>query len=277
MRYIIIGFLLLISSQFALAQFSDNSQVREKFSYEIIQIEEFIERFNVDKSTKLLKYIKEQNPDMVVDRREFITTLFDYNYYITEESLISEFVDFACNPSDPFYLSFYDSDWYAEVSCLVEYQNKEDIARLIMMNQFEADSASKWVISGVSCKLFEFPESKDTMAILSPVSHGTGFIALHNAFNDGKNAQNYITDDLVMDELSYMVFMMKSNKIDIKEVSGTKYHFLQIPGWALTIEYLNRKELNAGWLITNLRKLSPEEKEIYKKDVLNINHGACSK
>jgi len=118
--------------------------------------------------------------------------------------------------------------------------------------------------------LLEFPISKDSMVIMSPVSHGTGFISLHNVFKDGKNIQNYITEDFVLDEFTYLVVLMNYNKILLKEVSSTKYHFLQIPGWAFTLEYINRKGLKSGWLLTDLKRLSQNEKEIYKRDILNL-------
>ena len=106
--------------------------------------------------------------------------------------------------------------------------------------------------------------------MMSPASHGTGFIALYNIFKDGKNVRNYITRDFKIDSFTYFVILMNQNKIKIKEVTNAKYHFIQIPGWGFVIEYLNRKDLNSGWLITELFRLSYMKKERYKIEQLNI-------
>ncbi|MCD4698814.1 MAG: hypothetical protein K8S16_21490 [Bacteroidales bacterium] len=269
-KNIAVVLLVIISCRLSQAQFNNNLEVREKFAYEIIQIEEFIQRFNFDNNTKLLKYIKENNPDIAIDRKLFMNTLFENHYFENEKILINDFIDFTSDTANPVYLSFYDNNWFAEVICILEYQNQIDTANLILKNQSNADSSSKWIITGASSKLLEFPDSKDSMKIMSPVSHGTDFIALYNVFKDAKNVQNYITKDFTIDEFTYLVTLMYLNKINIKEVSSTKYHFLQIPNWAFTIEYINRNELNSGWLITGLSRLNQKEKKSYKKKILNI-------
>ena len=108
MKNIIIVILVSLVSQVSLAQFTDNLKVREKFSYDIIQIEEFIERFNFDNNTKLLKFIKEDNPDLIINRRIFMSTLVDTNYFRLETSMINDFMNFVCDTTNPIYLSFYE-------------------------------------------------------------------------------------------------------------------------------------------------------------------------
>ncbi len=270
-KNIIVFILILFFSQLLKSQFSDIEQIREKFNYEVIQLEELIQRFNFDNDTKLLKYLINNYPDLSVDRKKFLITLFD-NYNIQDQdSLINLFIDDVCDTTNPQYLNFYDHNWYAEVSCIIEYEQQVDTGKLILKNQFNHDSASKWVITGISTEILELPKIKDSMRIISPVSHGTGFIALYDVFKDGANIQNYIAKDYIPDTLTYFISLMSLNKIKLTEVNKVKYHFLQITGWVFTVDYFNRKELNSGWLISELKRMSNNEKRAYKKEILKIN------
>lgn len=270
MKYTFIVILIFVFNQVARSQFSNNLILKEKFSYEIIQIEEFIERFNFKEDTKLLNYLKINQPYFNIERKKFLTTLF--NTYDTTFNMpfVKAFVNYVNNSVNPQYLNFYDNDWYAEVSCVFKYESRIDTGKLILKNQFKIDSSSKWVIAGVSSKILEFPESKDTLRILSPVSHGTDFIALYDIFEDGENIQNYIIKDFKLDTLTYLITLIYFNKIEITQLLNVKYHFLQIPKWIFTVEYFNRKDLNSGWLISDLLRMSWEEKENYKIKFLNI-------
>ncbi len=270
MKRLSVLLLVICFSQLTLAQFDDDLVFKERFNIEVIQIEEFIQRFNFNNNTRLIKYLSENYPEISPNRRMFVASLFDYHFSENNVLLVNSFLDYVCDTINPLFLNFYDKNWFAEVSCLFEVQGEEDSARLTLMSQAAADSSSKWVITGVSSELLTLPEANDSLGILSPVSHGTDFIALYNIFKGGINVRNYLPDSFKLDKLSYLAILMYLKKISIKEISNTKYHFLQIPGWAFTVKYINRKENNTGWLISDLRLLNQTEKEVYKKDVLGI-------
>lgn len=256
------------------AQSINNHGLTERFNNECVQIEEFIQRFNFNDKTKILDYLKITAPGLHIERKELIqyftfnrfdTTLF--NKYWTEV-----FIDLVTDSVNPIYLDFYDDDWYAEISCVFKFENKLDTAKLILANQHNDDFSSKWVIVGINAVFLKFPESKDTMRILSPVSHGTDFIALYNIIDDGENIQNYITKGYDIDQLTYFISIVYFNKIKLKEIYQVKYHFLQIPKWIFTVDYFNRNDLNSGWLISKLLRATMEEKENYKIETLQINN-----
>ena len=271
-RSFIIFIFILFFNQVSKSQFTNNEQIREKFNYEIIQLDEFIDRFNFDNDTKLLKYLAINYPDISIERKGFLITLFDNFDIDYHESMIKAFIDFVCDSANPQYLNFYDFNWYAEVNCIIEFNQRIDTGKIILKNQFNNDSSSKWVICGINSEILELPESKDSLKIITPVSHGTGFIALYDVFKDGANIQNYIADDYSIDKLTYFMTLMNYHKIKLKQVNKVKYHFLQIPGWAFTIDYYNRKELNSGWLISELKRMSNGDKDKYKKEILNIHN-----
>jgi len=270
MKYIVIVLLFLFSNQVVMSQFSDNFLIREKFYFDVGQIEEFIERFNFEDKTKLLNYLSINQPDMEISRMDFLYTLFDTYDTTFDKSLAEAFINNVNDSVNPQYLNFYNNDWYAEVSCIFELNGSTNEGKLILKNQFKADSSSKWVITGVSSDILKFPDSKDSTKILSPVSHGTDFIGLYNILNDGENVQNYISSDHTFDTLTYFISLVHFNKIKLKRVNKVKYHFLQIPKWIFTVDYFNRKGHSSGWLISNLYRTNLEEKENYKIEVLKI-------
>jgi hypothetical protein len=254
----------------AIAQLSGDELLREKFNLETVQIDEFIQRFNFDSKTKVLKYLKETRPEYEIDREDLLRYLFDQNSFNRSNSGLNLFVNKVCDTLNPYYLDFYDDGWYAEVTCVFEINEEEKTGYLILKNQVNTDKASKWVICGVDPSIFDFPPTRDSLSMITPVSHATGFIALYNTFKDGKNAENYVTRDYAFDAFTYFIYLMYSNNIKVNEISSTRYHFLQVPGWAFLVEYLNRAEKNSGWLITKLFEMSNQEKTTYKNDVLHL-------
>jgi len=270
-RTIILFLIILFFNQVLKSQFSSDEQIREKFNYEIIQLDEFIDRFNFDNDTKLLKYLAINYPNIAIERKGFLITLFDNFDIDYQEAMIKTFIEFVCDSANPQYLNFYNNSWYAEVSCLIEFNQRIDTGKIILKNQSNDDSSSKWVITGINSVILEIPKSKDSTKILTPVSHGTGFIALNDVFKDGVNSRNYIAEDFTIDQLTYFMTLMYYHKIKLKQINKVRYHFLQIPEWAFTIDYYNRKELNSGWLISELSRMNNSEKDKYKKEVLKIN------
>ena len=270
MKYYITVFMCLVSVQVVVPQFIDNHVIKERFYFEVGQIEEFIERFNFDGKTKLLNYLNINEPDLEINRIDLLYSLFDSYGPAFDKPLARAFINYVNDSVNPKYLCFYDNDWYAEVSCIFEMNGHTGTGQLILKNQFKADSSSKWVISGVSSEMLKFPDSKDSTVILSPVSHGTDFIALYNILQDGENIKNYIAKDFTLDTLTYFVSLANNNKIRLKQIYKVKYHFMQIPEWIFTVDYFNRKDLNSGWLISGLERMAREGKENYKIDVLKI-------
>ncbi|MEL7532807.1 MAG: hypothetical protein AAFN10_15925 [Bacteroidota bacterium] len=58
--------------------------------------------------------------------------------------------------------------------------------------------------------------------------------------------------------------------MNIEFVRSIKYHFMQIDNWIITVENFNRKDWNAGWLISDIIPASPTDKERYLNEKLNL-------
>ena len=270
MRLTVTFFLVLFSIQYGRSQIGENYALKQRYNLEIIQIEEFIDRFNFEQNTKFDLYLRNNYPDVRLDREQMIRILFDqYDSYLDTE-MMRKFISFVNDSTDPKYLHFYDSQWYAEAYCIFENKERDVSVKLYLKNQSQADSSSKWVIAGVSSELFEYPGSYDTSRYLSPVSHGTDFIGLYNALKDRKNLLNYFVRDFEADPMTYFILLLQRNELNLKLIKKVRYHFLTIPGWVFTVDYFNRKIGATGWLISGLSKASNDEKEIYKRDILHL-------
>ena len=126
----------------------------------------------------------------------------------------------------------------------------------------------EWVIDQVIFppfkNLFNKPvgESKD---FLHPLSHELGFMNLRRAFQDSKLPESFTANSYKPDYLSIFLYEMKQNNLRFDTVSGVKFHFFQIGGWYFEVNQFNRPGFNTGWLISNLVRLGPGDKETILK------------
>jgi hypothetical protein len=59
-----------------------------------------------------------------------------------------------------------------------------------------------------------------------------------------------------------------TDQIKFVAVKSICYHYLQVPDWIFTVEHFERETKNAGWLITSIRPVSPEEQLRYERKLL---------
>jgi hypothetical protein len=269
-KKILIVLCLLFFYKQGLSQFSDNQIIREDFIFEVIQIEEFIQRFNFDTTNRLFDYLKTTNPDLVLNRESILFALTNYSDTSVANKTTKKFIDFVSDKNHPQYLDFYDQGWYAEVNCTLQYHNSNQPAKIFLKSQVSHTNTSKWVIVGVRSDILKLSDKKDTSSFFSPVSHGTDFVSLYNFFEDTQNLPNYLSEDFTMDTLTYFVSLVANRKLKLIQMDNIRYHFTQVPNWIFVVEYFNRREPNAGWLISKLIQSSDLKKKKYLQDVLSI-------
>ncbi|QCR21560.1 hypothetical protein [Pontibacter sp. SGAir0037] len=247
------------------------------FAWEVKQIDEFIERFNNTDKTLIQQYNRKQDPTKELDREKLIKSLFNAEDRSWNFSEINSFINKVNDNSQPIFLNFYDKDWYAKVDCAVSWKGKAEKATLILRIDRQANGASKWMITGVQANFlstpasadFRMPASQDTTITLNPVSHATDFMSLDQALKDKTNLGNYFAKPAQRNAM-LSVFMNEclQNRLTISKVNHISYHFLQVDDWVFEIKQFNRQTRNSGWLISKLIKASPEEKELYRAQVL---------
>ncbi|MBX2840123.1 MAG: hypothetical protein KTR26_00015, partial [Flammeovirgaceae bacterium] len=244
----------------------------ERFAFEVKQIDEFFERFNNSDKTLISNYIKENFNGHEVTRDELINSLFNMEDNSWNKDEKNEFIALVNGNTTPYFLSFYDPNWFAELNCSVDYKGQSYPLQMIMKVEYSAETEStKWVISAVKGEFLEPPYSTNKSKSLNPASHGTNFISLDRAFIDTSNIRNYVSSDFQADQLSIFLSLLPSKSLVFKQVDQITYHFLQVNGWVFTVENFERRTKNSGWLISKLRKMDDSQKESYKLKALNLN------
>ncbi|MEM6265295.1 MAG: hypothetical protein AAGI38_22530, partial [Bacteroidota bacterium] len=114
------------------------------------------------------------------------------------------------------------------------------------------------------------PPSINKNAIINPVSHETGFMALRRAMSDTANLRNYFRCSDDRRELTYFAQEVRSGNIQYLQTNNITYHLLQIDGWIITLDLFDRESPNSGWLISSLRPAVDRDKDHYLKKVLNL-------
>lgn len=264
----LVGIFFLIVCNQVFSQFPDDKTIREDFIFEVIQIEEFIQRFNFDTTNRLFNYLMITEPDVKLNRKSILYSLTNYSDTSISKKDIRKFFELINDSSNPRYLNFYDQGWYAEVECILQYRDSSYPAKIFLKSEVSDTNTSKWVIVGVKSGLLFLQNDKDTSNFFSPVSHGTDFVALHNFFKDTRNLPNYLSKDFALDTLTYFVSLVANRKLKLTEIIKVRYHFTQIPKWIFIVEYFNRREPNAGWLISKLIPASDMDKKNYIRKVL---------
>lgn len=270
------------------SQFSD-----ENFIYSVKQIDEFIDRFDKKKKTFLLQYLKQKYPDAgagLISRPVFIRQLFNHETASWDTAIVAQFTAKVTDSIRPYYLSFYDNDWFAYVKCRVYYKKAPKNLELVLKVQRAPNGGSKWVIVSAKADFLNYIPKYDSTRLrlpiyistdmhdsvsqseffLDPMAHSTLFMSLDEPFENPAQFKNYLYSGPVSPQISMLMQELKKKNLVFRHVSKVSYHFLQIPGWLFVVEYFNRPSKNSGWLISNLYELTLQEKEIYKSYYLNV-------
>lgn len=139
------------------------------------------------------------------------------------------------------------------------------------------NKGSKWMIVAVGSSTLkskilvtEMTQSKIKTKIISPTSNGTNFVSLKRAFEDKENLSDYF-ENSYMKRSNMLEFYnaVLNNDIEFINVIKIKYHFLLADKWIFTVEDFSREDLNSGWLINHIEKVSPVGMENYRSKLLS--------
>ncbi len=259
---------------------SNNDNAQEKhFVYEVKEIDEFFERFNDEKGSFIRGVYKAHHVKFNIPRRLLIRSLFNDENMLKDSVMINMFVSDVTKKNKPIYLNYYGDDWYAELTCKFKYNTSTIVIPVIMKIEMTQNKGSKWMIvavgpSNLRSKIVvtEMAQSKAKSNIISPTSNGTNFVSLKRAFDDKENLSDYF-ESAYMKRSDMLEFYnaILNNDIDFMDVIKIKYHFLLAGGWIFTVEDFIRKELNSGWLINHMEKVSSDGMDNYRSKLLSGN------
>jgi hypothetical protein len=260
--------------------FSNNDGAKEKhFIYEVKDIDEFFERFNDEKGSFIRGVYKAHHTKFNIPRQRLIWSLFNYENMSRDSVMMNKFVSDVMRKKKPIYLDYYGDDWYAELTCKFKYNSSSIVIPVIMKIEMIQNKGSKWMIVAVGASALksktvvtEMAQSKIKTKIISPTSHGTNFVSLKRVFEDKENLSDYFESAYL--KRSHMLEFYNAilnSDIDFLDVIKIKYHFLLAGRWIFTVEDFTREELNSGWLINHIERVSSVGVDNYRSKLLNEN------
>jgi hypothetical protein len=273
MRKIILALVLLITSyNLAPGQglYSPGSPKDDgRFAASTKQVNQFFRRFNAEESLDGSKRLYSGDP-LYRDRElrgKFINILFDNETSSISNALKTDFMREVLSETYPHYLNFHKEEWFAEVSAIFTYQGKRENVTLFLKIQPEG-LGYEWVIDKVVFQpfknIFNKPEGSNK-GFLHPLSHELGFMNLRKAFQDTGTPEAFTPKEYAPDYLTLFLYEMKKGTLRFETITDVKFHFFQITNWYFELNQFNRPGFNTGWLISNLVKLKPGDKETIKK------------
>lgn len=241
-----------------------------RFAASTKQVNQFFRRFNAEESPtdgNKRFYPGDSLYHNKALREGFLKVLFDNQTSSISPDLKDQFQKNVLSDQYPQYLNFHREGWMAEVQADFIFKGKRETATLILKLQPEG-LGYEWVIDKVSFPPFKDLFNKpvgDSKDFLHPLSHELGFMNLRRAFQDSKMPEAFTKSSFEPDYLTLFLYEMKQNNIRFETVKDVKFHFFQIEGWYFEVNQFNRPGFNTGWLISNLVKLSPGDKETILK------------
>ena len=206
-------------------------------------------------------------------RRGFVSILFDNQTSGISPELKNEFISTVLSPNFPQYLVFHKPGWIAEVDAVFSYKGKKENVTFIMKIQPEG-LGYEWVIDQVIFEPFKDLFNKPVgpgKDFLHPLSHELGFMNMRRAFQDSENPESFTPSSYSPDYLAIFLFEMKQNNLRFETVNSLKFHFFQIGGWYFEVNQFNRPGFNTGWLVSNLMRLGPGDKETLLRYIYDQN------
>lgn len=243
-----------------------DSLLNEQLHFQVKQLDEFIQRFNY-KIDVYGREIKENHP---ISRPQYLLSLFDIYYLekINKEGSgdVKLFINQLTDSSKPLFLKFANENLFALAQCKVNYKGKERQMQLLLKVELAANGAAKWVIYDVKADFLLLPpRTNNTSIYIAPNSHETYFMGMRQRLQTNKDqVTDFAHKNFQSDALSIFLFEVANQNLKINTTDTITYHFLQLDGWAFTVDFFNRAEKNSGWLISKLTKLAVNKEEYIK-------------
>lgn len=244
-------FLVAINLQTVSAQLSKLLN-RDQYMAQIQLVDEFFDRFNN----------KEVRPDVskefTKDRKSNILLLFDLALFKSKKDpLFGEAEQFAEKVvSDSVTISYSDTAWYAKAVCRSNFRKQAVDFTLYLKVEERGKDMYKWVITKAEGNVLSLKsEKKHKQQMIMPDDHETNFMSL---FRMTDETSEYITDftssRFELDQTSVFLALVKMGLLKIEYVKDLQFFFNQVSGYQFSIKYVERENMNAGWLINSFKK-----------------------
>jgi hypothetical protein len=238
----------------------------DKFNAETKQVNQFFRRFNGEESERGDRfYPEDRNYRNRKLRRDYIPYLFDNQISVADTTLMA-FVNAVTDKNNPQFLGMHANDWCAEVSTEFLYKGKK-VTIIIFMKIQAQGQGYEWVIEDLIFSPYKNSFTKDTSAnkpFIHPMSHELDFMNLRKAFQSDVNPEAFTERAFEPDYVTLFLYDMKNGNLKYQTVNNVKFHFFTLDQWYIELSKFNRKGMNAGWLISNLVRVNPAQKQQLK-------------
>ena len=232
------------------------------------QVNQFFRRFNGEEGPDGKRYYDQdehyRSPEL---RMKYLQMLFDLSNTDISSAIKKDFIDDVLAKDNPDFLDFHGGEWFAEVKTSFLYKGKQEPVTLFLKLE-EAKVGSKWVFTNVYFQpfadLFQSDESQG-VKFLHPMSHELDFMNLIKVFRNQENLQQYALKNYQPDFLTLFLYEMKRGSLSFKTVNSVKFHFFQIDNWYFELRDFQREGKNRGWLISQIVRIPPGQKELLMK------------
>ena len=168
------------------------------FASNVHSMDEFFDRFNFKRNSAFERYLKKYFQDVTFTRDRLVYSLFNKkNSDFSDNKQVEEFVKQVTDSFSPDFIYYADKYWYAQLNCMITYQNKPQPLELILkveqpkrnMFQWSIVSAKADFLNDTSLNMMQRPLTDKNvttenpgMYFLSPASHGIDFMNIDDFF-----------------------------------------------------------------------------------------------
>lgn len=224
-------------------QFSDF--IDKKFKLQTFQIYQFMDRFNFDEKIFLDNVEASRNTNLY-----FLLNHKDSS--LINSAITKDFITKILSDTTRFKLSYRYNDWFAKVKCQFLYKSK-NIQVNIIMKFVSNNYGFYWVIDSVESDFFKNPQ-KDYSVYINPLNNEINFSELSNVLENENSIWSY-TENKQYSALSSFQDYIKNGELKFSSIESIQYYFNNVLGYDFTVDYFMRKDMNAGWLISSIKKV----------------------
>lgn len=231
------------------------------FAEYVKSCDEFMCRFNGEESFPGLN-----QKDSLWKWKNFVL-LFDYQLVTKTDSstFIKEVTQIHDEVlADKIRLAYESDQWYAELRTEFIFQKKTIELGVVFQPDITPKQLECWTIAGINGLEKLGYNAADTVSrlVISPEQHEADFTELDGDFKyHAKEFSRFRSYHSDLDALSYFFALVESGCLKYSKRLHVTFHFFNIPSYVFQVNHFDRKMSNSGWLISNYKKVTKQEKE----------------
>jgi len=158
-------------------------------------------------------------------------------------------------------LKYESKQWYAELRADFVYKKRNVELGLVMQPENTPKNMQCWTIVGVNgLEKIGYADSTNRL-VISPEQHEAEFMEIESDFKfSSQHFSQFRSYNTQLDALSYFFALIESGTLIFDKRVSTIFHFFDVPSYVFSVRYYNRKKSNTGWLISEYKKVTTEEK-----------------